>query len=233
MALATHGLLGGSRGTWGGIAQGTAGGAMLGMEFGGPIGAGIGAMAGFGIGLGEKLAGVESPENQAKRLIKQMYHIDINKSMAKQIAALSKSKFGDTMSIAVMSPEVRQMMGLYAAGTGQAGSMPQSAMTPHGASLVESGGRLMQQSMYQYGNPYTYQSNLPVYGGGATGSLPSPGGTVVLNINGNSAADLLEGRVAHTVTSGYVQAQQAAAMQSSQGRMDASMMFAEPGSIVS
>jgi hypothetical protein len=74
MMMGASGLMGSHRGTWG-VAMGTAGGALvgagIGAQFGGPmgaaLGAGIGAVAGFGIGLGEKLFGVETPENQAKR----------------------------------------------------------------------------------------------------------------------------------------------------------------------
>ena len=40
---------------------------------------------GLRLGLGEKLFGVESPENEAKRLVKQLYSISIDNSMAKQI----------------------------------------------------------------------------------------------------------------------------------------------------
>ena len=71
MMVAQQGLLGSSRGTWGGVAEGTAGGAAIGFSLGGPLGAAIGAAAGFGIGIGEKLAGVETKENEAKRLVKQ------------------------------------------------------------------------------------------------------------------------------------------------------------------
>jgi hypothetical protein len=52
MMLAMNGLFGGSRGTWGGIAQSTAGGALIGEQIGGPLGAAIGAGAGFLAGLG-------------------------------------------------------------------------------------------------------------------------------------------------------------------------------------
>lgn len=235
MALATRGLLGNARGTWSGVAQGTAGGAMIGLQMGGPLGAAIGAAAGFGIGIGEKLAGVESPLNQAKRLVRQAYHIDISNSMANQIVGIAKQSYGGTMSIAVMSPEVRQMLGLYAAGTGQANRFPQSAMTPHGGSLVESGGRLFQESVYQYGNPYSYQSNLPVYGGVAGGNLPAPGGGggqmfVSLNLSGKDAASFMTGSY---VTPSFVSSQYSAALASSQGRQSTAMTFSEPGSIVS
>lgn len=63
-ALATAGLMGERRGTWGGVAEGAAGGAMIGMQMGGPIGAAIGAGVGFAVGVGEMLAGDISPRRK-------------------------------------------------------------------------------------------------------------------------------------------------------------------------
>ncbi|HXP88837.1 MAG TPA: hypothetical protein VN841_29215 [Bryobacteraceae bacterium] len=231
MMAAQWGLLGSGRGTWGGIAGGTVGGALVGMEFGGPLGAAIGAAAGFGIGLGEKLAGVETPENQAKRLARQVYNISIDNQMARQIVSISKEKYGNTMSVAIRSPEVRQMMGLYAAGTGQSSRFPQSAATPHGASLVESGGSLYQSATYQYGNPYTMQSNLPTLGPSG-GSWPNPSSPtyVSLNIGSQDAAGFMTGSY---VTPGFVQSQFATAQEASNGRVNNSAsMQGQPALIV-
>src|SRR5579883_3091064 len=133
MMLAMNGLFGSSRGTWGGIAQSTAGGALIGEQIGGPLGAAIGAGAGFLAGLGEKLFGVESPENEAKRLVKQLYSINIDNSMAKQIAGIAQQKYAGHVSIAVRDPDVRKMLMLYSEATGQ--KMPLSATTPQSATL--------------------------------------------------------------------------------------------------
>jgi len=233
LALAKNGLLGNSRGTASGALQGALGGAMVGFKFGGPLGAAIGGAIGLGIGVGEILAGVESPRHEAIRLVKQRYHIDISNSMADQIVALAKQSYGGTISIAVSSPEVRNMLGLYAAGTGQAGAFPQSASSPHGASFVESGGRLAQQSVYQYGNAYAYQSSVPIYGGGNPGVLPGGGGggqQISLNISGSDAASFMTGQF---VTPSFVAQQSAAAARASNGRVQQAMILSQPGSIVS
>ena len=60
----------------------------------GPLGAAIGAAAGFGIGIGEKLAGVESPQAEAHRLIKNIYGMDIptNSGTVKQVVQISRSR---------------------------------------------------------------------------------------------------------------------------------------------
>ena len=126
MMMGTGGLMGSHRGTWGGVAMGTAGGALvgagIGAQFGGPmgaaLGAGIGAVAGFGIGLGEKLFGVETSENQAKRLAKQLYSISIDDSMAKQIVNIAQQKYAGEVSVAVRDPDVRKMLMLYSQATG-------------------------------------------------------------------------------------------------------------------
>lgn len=232
MALAQAGLLGNSRGTGLGVLEGALGGAAIGFAVGGPIGAAIGAAVGTGIGIGEMIAGVESQRNEAKRLVKQQYHIDINNNMADQIVKIAQSSYGGRVSIAVRSPEVRQMLGLYAAGTNQAGAFPQSASTPHGASLVESGGRLQQQSLYQYGNPYAYQSSLPVYGGVSGGTYASNNGPTYMsfNVGGKSTGDYLDGQFFQP---DQVSSKYSAAMRSSNGRVDNSMLMNQAGSIVS
>jgi hypothetical protein len=237
MMMGTSGLMGSHRGTWGGVAMGTAGGALvgagIGAQFGGPmgaaLGAGIGAVAGFGIGLGEKLFGVETPENQAKRLAKQLYSISIDDSMAKQIVNIAQQKYAGEVSIAVRDPDVRKMLMLYSQATGQ--KMPLSATTPQSAALAESGGRLYQQATYVNGTPYTFQSNLPVMGGYPTGTYPTPGGamSLQLNVSGQGAAQFVAGQV---VTPEFVQAQWSSAGASSNGRLQNSAMIQQPGLVV-
>jgi hypothetical protein len=155
--------------------------------------------------------------------------------MADQIAGIAQSKYGGNVETAVHSPEVRQMLGIYAAGTGQSKSFPMSANTPFGASLTESGGTLYQSPTYQYGNPYTYKSSLPTYGGNSGGTLPAPGGGggntyVALNVGSNSAAKFMTGEY---VTPDYVQSQNTQAWNSSAGRTDNTLAINDPGTLVS
>lgn len=230
--LAGAGIFGERRGTGLGILEAAGGGAMIGMKFGGPIGALIGTGVGAAIGLGEMLAGAESPRHEAKRLVKETYHIDINNSTADQIVAIAKQSYAGRVSIAVRSPEVRHMLGLYAAGTGQASSFPAAASEAHGASLVESGGHLMQQSVYQYGQAYAYSSNLPLYGGGSANPLSAPGGNVSLslNIGGQDASKFMTGQV---VTPEVVQSKYQESMYASGGRVPQALMLNQPGAIAS
>jgi hypothetical protein len=228
--LAEQGLLGSSRGTWGGVAEGTAGGAAIGFTMGGPLGAAIGAAAGFGIGVGEKIAGVESPQAEAHRLIKNIYSVDIptNSGTVKQVVQIAQSQFGGTISVAVRSPSVRQLVMLYSEATGQ--KMPLSASTPYAGSLVESGSSLYQQASFQNNAWHTYASNLPTLGnlGGTTyPTTPGPntsagtGGTYLsLNINGTP------------ITADFVADQSMAAQNASYGRTQQSANLQLPGLMV-
>ncbi len=230
--LAQHGLMGGNMGTKMGMLEGAAGGALIGFAAGGPIGAAIGAGVGFGIGLGEVVAGVEPKWKEATRLVQQQYRMTIGRNIADQIVAIAKQSYGGTVSIAVRSPEVREMLGLYAAGTGQAGKVPMSGMAPHGASLISSKGSLYQAPTYQYGNAYGYQSSMPVYGGwgnsGGGGGQQSSPTMISMHFDGKNAGDAMTGQF---VTPSFVQGQTSAAWNGSRGRVQDSLMLSEPGTI--
>ena len=109
------------------------------------------------------LFGVESPTNEAKRLVKQQYGVSIDTAIANQIVSIAQSKYASHVSLAVRDPDVRKMLMLYAQGTGQ--KMPLSATTPVGGSLAEQGGKLFQQASYVNGAVYNFPSSLPVMGG--------------------------------------------------------------------
>ncbi len=230
-SLAMGGLTGDRRGTWGGAMEAAAGGALIGDQIGGPLGAAAGASFGFEVAMFEKLFGVESPQNEAKRLVKQIYSINIDNSMAKDIVNVAQQKYAGHVSLAVRDPDVRKMLMLYSQATGQ--RFPLSASTPQSAALAESGGRLYQQATYVNGMPYTFQSNLPVLGGYQTGTYPMPGGSPMslqVNISGQGAAQFVAGQV---VTPEFVQAQWSSAGASSNGRLQNSAMMQQPGLVVS
>lgn len=239
LPLALAGLAGVNRGTAIGIGESTFGGALTGAGIGTmilpgigtAIGAGVGAAVGFATSGIEDLLGIKSDRQKAIEQVRSLYHINISYAAADEIAKIARSKYGDNVSIAVRSPEVRQMLGLYAAGTGQAGKFPQSADIPLGGSLVSQGGQLQQSPVYQYGNPYTYSSSLPVAGGNPGGFLPNPGGSIAMsfNISGKSASDFMNGEVfTPEATADNIQA----AYNSSAGRTLAAMTMQDPTGIV-
>jgi hypothetical protein len=196
------------------------------------IGATIGGGAGLLIGLREKIAGVETPEAEAKRLIQQTYHINANNAMANSVVQIADQKYGGTISVAVRSPDVRQILGLYAAGTSQ--KMATGFDQPFGASLVNSGGRLMQNSVSLYGGQYAYQSQLPVYGGGPTQQIISPTGNVggptmvSLHIDGTAAGAFMTGQY---VTPQFVGQQYNSSLSSGSSSANDALTLGEPGTI--
>jgi hypothetical protein len=234
--LAEHGLLGPDRGTWKGAGEGAAGGAAIGFQQGGPLGAVIGGVAGFLIGVGEKIAGVKSPQREAHDDIKSIYGVDIPQSSGtiKQVVQIAQSQFGGQLAVAVRSPSVRQLVMLYSEATGQ--KMPLSATTPYAGNLVEQGGKLYQQASYQDGQAHAYASNIPTLGGIAAGTYPTPGGPntaggsgatyLSLNISGNDAANFMTGQF---VTPQFVTDQAMAAQYSSYGRTQQSANMQLPG----
>lgn len=231
MYLAQRGLLGQDRGTTKGIFEGAGGGAMIGFEEGGPIGAAVGAAVGGGIGIGEKLAGVETPENKAIRYAKQDYGLNISMAEARQIVAIANSKFAGNINIAERSPEIRAMLGLYGAGTGQGIASTLSSTMPREGSLVEQGGSLFQSSSYVYGQAERYQSNLPTLGpSGGTYPGGQPPVNLSLTVGNQGAGAFLAGQV---VTSDFVNAQWGAAQDASNGRVQNSALIQSPGLIVS
>jgi hypothetical protein len=228
--LAERGLLGNSRGTWTGVAEGTAGGTMIGMQVGGPLGAAIGAAVGFGVGVGELLAGVKSLPQTAHDDIKSLYGVDIptNSGVIKQIVSMAQSQFGGSISMAVRSPSVRQLVMLYSEATGQ--KMPLSATTPRAGSLVEQGGALYQAPTFQNGTPYLLPSSLPTLANlPGMGVYPTPSGSPInlaLHVDGQSTAAFMTGNY---VTPQFVQDQAMAAQNSSYNRVQGSAILQQPG----
>jgi hypothetical protein len=235
LSLATRGLIS-NAGTWTGAIQGAAGGALIGNQIGGPLGAAAGASFGFEIGALEKLFGVKSLNQTAHDDIKSIYGVDIptNSGTIKQIVEIAKQQFGGSISVAVRSPSVRQLVMLYSEATGQ--KMPLSASTPYAGGLVEQGGSLYQQASFQNNAWHSYASSLPTLGGipstpYPTQAGPSTGGgmgpmSLSLHISGADAATFMTGQF---VTPEFVADQSMAAQYSSYGRTQQAANMLLPG----
>lgn len=221
-----------------GTLEAAGGGAMVGFKYGGPIGAVVGAAIGGGIAAFKSLFGGDDRKH-VKKLVKEVYGMDISNGIADQIIQIAKQRYGGEHDVAVRSPEVRDLLKLYAQTTGQKSAEDKFAQEKiHSASLVESGGKLFQSAVYDNGNAYSYSSPLSVYGGVQTSPLSTYapnngyfGGTIQLNVNGQSAADLLEGRISKTVTPGFVQGQALSASNSSVGRTAQQNMTLSPSAL--
>jgi hypothetical protein len=196
MYLAQRGLLGADRGTAKGTFEGAVGGAAVGFQMGGPIGAAIGGGVGLLAGIGEMIAGVETPEREASRLIQLIYgiHMDYTSGTINQIVAMAKQSYGGSVSMAVRSPQVRDLIKLYADSTGQKSALL-TATQVHSASLMQSGGTLFQSATYSNGTPYTYASPLPTLGPSGstipTGNPLASGAVSHIYLNPQQTTDLI------------------------------------------
>lgn len=227
------------RGGIAGTAESTAGGALLGFRLSGgnPIGAAIGAGVGLVAGLIRTFIGDD--RSHTKNLVKQIYGISINNATADQIVAIAKQSYGGQISMAVRSPEVRQLIKLYAQTLGTPKQQAQFVNdTPHAGSLVEANGQLQQRAFYENGISYSYQSPLSTYQGPASMTVPTYESrtgqgptTIQLNVNGQSASDLLAGQVANVATPSFVQSQALSASNASFGRLNQQNMALSPSAI--
>lgn len=185
VGLAYNGLV---QGGWKGLAQTTAGGALIGAQFGGPIGAligaGVGAAAG-GIRMLFKGAG-----EKAKKRIKEIYGVDIqSQGVITQIVDIAKSSYGGDLNMALYSPQVRELIQLYAMTQGTTASNMGRTMQP--VSWAMSGGQSTMQPIYAGGavvsNPYT--------GPTTAQTIPS----IYTQLNPAQANQLFEGRVVEVI----------------------------------
>ena len=219
------------RGGFTGMAETTAGGAMIGFKFGGPLGAAIGAAAGLVAGIVRLF--VKGAEEKAKAKIKALYSIDISdKGVLKQIVDTAKSAFGGNLDLAIRSPQIRDLIQLYAMTTGQKPTGMPGTVTP--LSLVEMGGSLFQSSSYSNGSSLPGLSGLPSLDkiGGGT---PSAAGPTVINITVPGAKEFFEKETVRVVVENPRAVQSAAmtATKANAGRREMTGLQLSPGLIVS
>ena len=214
------------RGGWLGVGETTAGGAMIGAKFGGPLGAAIGAGVGFLAGVVRLF--VKGAAEKAHDKVKALYGVDISdKGVLQQIVDTAKSAFGGNLDLAIRSPQIRDLIQLYAMSTGQKPTGMPGAVTP--LSLVESGGGLYQGTQYSNGQPLAGLVGLPSLDQVGGGTMTNAGGTVVIPLQIDSQAVgnvvIQNGRV---VTQGAI-----TAMRSNSGRREMTALQLSPGTLVS
>jgi len=180
---------------------------------------------------------VKSLNQTAHDDIKSVYGVDIpsNSGTIKQVVEIAKQQFGGSISVAVRSPSVRQLVMLYSEATGQ--KMPLSATTPYAGSLVEQGGNLYQQASFQSNAWHAYASGLPTLGAIGTTPYPTAGGPntaggmggptyLSINIDGQGLAPFMTNQF---MTPQFVMDQSMAAQYSSYGRTQQSANMQLPG----
>jgi hypothetical protein len=232
-ALMAGGLLamdGLRRAGYAGLAETTAGGALIGYKFGGPLGAAIGAAAGAVAGIVRLF--VKGAVEKAKDKIKALYGVDISdKGVLQQIVDMAKSGFGGNLDMAIRSPQIRDLIQLYAMSTGQKTTGMPGTVTP--LSLVETGGSLFQSPQYNNGTPLPGLGGLPgldKIGGGT----PSGGG-LVIQLDGPATTALLQGQAVQAIVDNprLVQNATMAATKSNANRRELTSLQLSPGTIVS
>lgn len=160
-ALAAAGL---RRGGWLGMGMTAAGGALIGAKFGGPIGALIGGAIGAGAGLFRML--FKGAENKAKEKLRAVYGVDVSdKGILGQVVKTAKEAYGGNLDVTVRSPQIRDMIELYAMSTGQSSKFGLNAQTVRPFVASQSGGGIFQQVQYDAGRAFVQQSSLATAGG--------------------------------------------------------------------
>ena len=157
--LAAAGL---KRGGLSGLAMTAGGGALIGAKFGGPIGAVIGGAIGGVAGLVRLF--VKGAIEKTRDKIKAFYGIDVkDKGVLNQIVEITKSTYGGNTDMSIRSPQIRDLLELYAMSTGQRFGLNTDTVRPFVAS--QSAGQIFQQVQYDAGRAFGQQSSLPTAGG--------------------------------------------------------------------
>jgi hypothetical protein len=174
------------------VAGGFLTGAFIGSLIAGPFGAAIGAFAGTIVGA---IAGTirlltKTADQKLREKIKDAYGVDISDAKVRaQILEIAKQKYAGNLDMTVRSPEVMELVRLYALATGT---------TPYG----------MPRPMYPVAFAQTASGLAlqPVYSGGQIVANPYVGTTttqynqgVYVQLNPQQANDLFEGRVVNVM----------------------------------
>ena len=206
------------RGGWGGFGMSAAGGAILGWQFGGPIGAAIGAGVGAVAGLFRMF--VRGAQEKAREKIKATYGVDIReKNILAEIVRIAKQAFGGNLDMAIRSPQVRDLVELYALSTGQSTAGLPATMRP--VSMLQQGGSLFQQSA---------GFSLDRIGAGA----PSGAGPIVINISVPGAKEFFEKETVRVVVDNprAVQSATLSATRANAGRRELAALQFSPGLVM-
>ncbi|HOQ46763.1 MAG TPA: hypothetical protein PK157_15700 [Bryobacteraceae bacterium] len=218
MGGAMLGMYGLQRGGLSGLGMTTAGGALIGFKYGGPLGAAIGAGAGAVAGLVRLF--VKGAQEKAREKIKATYGIDIrDNNVLKQIVETAKQAFGGNLDMAIRSPQIRDLVELYALSTGQSTSGLPATVKP--VSLLQQGGSLFQQSAGGL--------TIDRIGGGA----PSAAAPTVINITVPGAKEFFEKETVRVVLDNprSVQASSLAATKANAGRRELVALQLSPGTL--
>jgi hypothetical protein len=159
--------------------------------------------------------------DKARERIEATYSADVRgRNLLRQIADIARQGFGGNPGMAIRSPQIRDLVGLYALSTGQgAGGLP-AQMRP--VALLQQGAGLFRQS-----------------GGGLTmnriGGAPPAAGPAVIDITIPGAKEFFEPETVRVVAGNprAVQAAALAATRHNAGRREMTGLQLSPGLLTS
>ncbi len=203
-----------------GLAETTAGGALIGAKFGGPLGAAIGA--GIGAVAGTIRLFVKGAQEKIVEKVQSVYGIKIDKSFARDpLLGIIKQSFGGNIDVGIRSPQVRDLIELYAMSTGQnPGGI--NTTRPIASNFSLSGGGLTQLPTFQNG----LQVPLNI-------SAPSSSAPVVIQMDPEATTAFLQGQAIETIGNNprAVQAASLAANRQNASRRENLGLMVNPGLI--
>ena len=217
-ALAFLGL---QRGGLSGLGMTIAGGALIGAKFGGPLGALIGG--GIGALAGTIRLFIKGAEEKIVQKVKSVYGIDIARNFARDpLLGIIKQTFGGNIDVGIRSPQIRDLIELYAMSTGQ-NSQGINTTRPIASSFALSGGSFTQQPVFQNG--------LSMGLGQASNAAPA---ATVIQLDPAATEAFLQGQAVQAM-SGNPRAVQGAVLRASTqnaGRRQALALAVNPGLMV-
>jgi len=214
------------RGGLSGLGMSAAGGALIGFRYGGPIGAVIGGIAGAAAGVVRLF--IKGAQEKAREKIKALYGVDMqDKGVLRQIVETARQSFGSNLDVAIRSPQIRDLIELYAMSTGQRMSGQPDRM--RAVELVQSRGGIFEAPAYLSSTPLPTLSRLPA------AASPPPGTTIInFTMPAEAVNEAFNGRTQQFIVQ-HPRAIQGAAHQaarSSYGRREAAAMLMSPGTIL-
>ena len=148
---------------------------------------------------------------------------------------MAKQGFGGNLDMAIRTPQIRDLIELYAMSTGQStGGLPPT-MRP--VSLVQTGGSFFQQPGFSQGSPLSsFGGALPTIGLDRIGAgSPANAGPMVINITVPGAKEFFEKETVRVVVENPRAVQSAAlsAIKANAGRRELTSLQLSPGTLTS
>lgn len=215
-----------------GAVSGLVGFGALSMLFPGLIAAGpAGWIAAAGIGATIGIIGLltKGAEQKIVDRTKAIYGITISRQFAKDpLLGLIKSQFGGNVDVALRSPQIRDLIELYAMSTAQGtGGLGINRMAP--IAFAQTGGQLFRQPTFSNGSAISLDS---IGGGTATNAAPSA--PISLQLDAEATTAFLQGQTVQTIQQNprMVQGAVMSANRSNAGRRENAALAIQPGALV-